>query len=354
MARRMTLLHLHALDDEALWRAALASHGIASVCMPRERGIVEQMQRDVRLAGAGAMLVDAPTLAPLGLTAHALTRRLHRINPDLSVFLRLPRRARIGERERAWATRAGLAGLLPGSSSSRWRESIVPSLVELFPRVGGGKVHAERVGEFLRVLDVQQSNSAADAVGEAFEAAGHPALQGLDLPALAAALQGPGGVAVEDHTYLGKTYRQCFVASEALRWLIRNKGLARAEALAACRALQRFGALHHVVREKGFDDAFLFFRFAGSCSLDLTELCAALVERGGLQIADRSYRGKDYPQCFIGSEAVTWMVDRFGITVGEAEATGQRLLDLGVLRHVLDEHDFSDANLYYRLVGDGA
>lgn len=352
MGRRMTLLHLHAIDDEALWRATLASHGIESVCMPRDHGIVEQLQRDVRLAGAGAMIVDAPTLAPYGLTATTLVRRLQRVNPELSVFLRLPHRARIGGQERAWAARAGLAGLLPGSSSARWRESIVPSLGPLFQRVGRGAVHAERVGEYLRVLDVRQSNAAAGAVDQAFEAAGDPVIEGLDLAAISSFLQGPGGVPVEDRTYLGKTYRQCFVASDAVRALVAKQRLGSAAALAACRAMQRLGAIHHVVREKTFDDAFLFFRFAGACGVDLVEASAAMLGAGGLDIADRTYRGKTYPQCFVGSDAVTWLVGRHGITVGEAEAVGQRLLDLGVLRHVLGEHDFSDANLFYRFVGE--
>jgi hypothetical protein len=40
------------------------------------------------------------------------------------------------------------------------------------------------------------------------------------------------------------------------------------------------------------------------------------------------------------------------LTRAEAVAAGRRLLDRGVIRHVLDEHGFEDARLFYRFSAD--
>jgi small-conductance mechanosensitive channel len=77
-----------------------------------------------------------------------------------------------------------------------------------------------------------------------------------------------------------------------------------------------------------------------------------LVERmrgpHGLSVRDRRYRLTDYPICFVGREAVSWMVHALGITRAEAVAMGRRLVERGTVHHVLDEHSFRDANLFYR------
>lgn len=55
---------------------------------------------------------------------------------------------------------------------------------------------------------------------------------------------------------------------------------------------------------------------------------------------------------FVGSDAVDWLKSRHGLAVGEAEAIGQRLVDIGAIYHVADEHGFSDAGYYYRFRSD--
>lgn len=70
---------------------------------------------------------------------------------------------------------------------------------------------------------------------------------------------------------------------------------------------------------------------------------------GGLDVRDRMFHLRTYPQCFVGREAVDWMVQHARITRSEAVQQGRRLLALGLMTHVLDEHDFEDAELFYRL-----
>jgi small-conductance mechanosensitive channel len=77
-----------------------------------------------------------------------------------------------------------------------------------------------------------------------------------------------------------------------------------------------------------------------------------LVERmrgpHGLSIADRRYRLTAYAKCFVGRDAVSWMARSLGVARAEAVAIGRRLVERGTIHHVLDEHSFRDANLYYR------
>ncbi len=70
---------------------------------------------------------------------------------------------------------------------------------------------------------------------------------------------------------------------------------------------------------------------------------------GGLDSRDRIHRLRTYAQCFIGRDAVDWLVRHQRVDRVEAVRLGQRLVAHGLIRHVLDEHDFEDAELFYRL-----
>lgn len=57
-------------------------------------------------------------------------------------------------------------------------------------------------------------------------------------------------------------YRSCFVASEAVDWLVgANKAADRLQGVQLGRLLQASGYVHHVVDDHDFKDEFLFFRF---------------------------------------------------------------------------------------------
>jgi small-conductance mechanosensitive channel len=79
---------------------------------------------------------------------------------------------------------------------------------------------------------------------------------------------------------------------------------------------------------------------------------AAVVERlrgeGGVSVRDRRHRLTVFARCFVGREAVDWLVLHEGLSRAEATALGQRLLERGELRHVRDEHDFRDGHFFYR------
>ena len=70
---------------------------------------------------------------------------------------------------------------------------------------------------------------------------------------------------------------------------------------------------------------------------------------GTLDVRDRTFRLKTYRHCFVGREAVDWLVRHERMERPQAVRACRRLLALGLVRHVLDEHDFEDGELYYRM-----
>lgn len=65
-------------------------------------------------------------------------------------------------------------------------------------------------------------------------------------------------------------------------------------------------------------------------------------------IKDRSYRFKNYAQCFLGNEATTWLSTQYQLTRPDAVALGQALQNLGLIFHVVHEQPFADAEFFYR------
>jgi len=66
-------------------------------------------------------------------------------------------------------------------------------------------------------------------------------------------------------------------------------------------------------------------------------------------VQDRRYHLRLYLHCFVGREAVAWMMDKYGFSRDEAVRVGNAMLEEGLLYHVTREHPFRDDYLFYRL-----
>jgi small-conductance mechanosensitive channel len=87
-------------------------------------------------------------------------------------------------------------------------------------------------------------------------------------------------------------------------------------------------------------------------ALDLEQLAARMRGADGVAIADRRHLLSLYPRCFVGADAVDWLMRTEDLARDEAIRLGQRLVDRGLLHHVLDEHPFRDGPLFYRFYAD--
>lgn len=72
----------------------------------------------------------------------------------------------------------------------------------------------------------------------------------------------------------------------------------------------------------------------------------------GLSISTRYWNYLRYKNCFVGSEAVEWIVNKFSFSRADAILVGQRLMDAGIIQHVTHSEPFSDANYFYRFQED--
>ena len=85
---------------------------------------------------------------------------------------------------------------------------------------------------------------------------------------------------------------------------------------------------------------------------ELQGLVKQMRSANGVGLEDRRYRLNIYPACFIGSEAVNWLIEHYNYTREEAIELGQILVERGIIHHVLDQHPFKDSYLFYRFCDD--
>ncbi len=87
-------------------------------------------------------------------------------------------------------------------------------------------------------------------------------------------------------------------------------------------------------------------------TIDLKQVVTLMRNFGGVSIRDRRYKLKNYARCFVGSEAVAWLVRNLELSSDEAVQLGQRLVNEGWVHHVVDEHAFEDHQFFYRFYLD--
>jgi potassium efflux system protein len=90
----------------------------------------------------------------------------------------------------------------------------------------------------------------------------------------------------------------------------------------------------------------------GWSDAELDSLVGRMRGAGGVEVLDRRHLLSSYPKCFVGREAVDWIVNTFGLSRDDAVVAGQLLIDRDLVHHVLDEHPFRDGNFFYRFRAD--
>jgi Domain found in Dishevelled, Egl-10, and Pleckstrin (DEP) len=341
--------------EERLWIDALATQEVLAAGLGLPAGGLDALLGDSRLMSATAMVADAPLLEKRGIAPADFAGAMHERYPDIAVFIRLPARAGILAVEQAWATGRGIASLLPGSTVAAWRESFAPVLRRVLEGLGVS-IDEKPLGACLNRLVKRGDEPRLGPVKETYADAYRLEMEGVNAARILEGMRGPGGVAVGDRGYRGTTYRECFVASEAVEWIMSAYELRRPVAAAVCSFLWRTGRIHHVVRDAAFADGHLYFRFSGTRAelerIDFARLEADMRSESGVPVADRTYLAKTYARCFVGSDAVQWLMSRYRLSLGAAEDAGQRLLELGVFHHVVDQHGFTEGKFFYRFRSD--
>ncbi|MBF2034655.1 MAG: hypothetical protein IGR92_04055, partial [Leptolyngbyaceae cyanobacterium T60_A2020_046] len=84
----------------------------------------------------------------------------------------------------------------------------------------------------------------------------------------------------------------------------------------------------------------------------LSQIALQMQGDDGVLIQDRRYRFRNYSNCFVGSDAVKWLVGRLEVDEIEALRVGQQLINAGYIHHVLDQHTFENSYYFYRFYSD--
>ena len=87
-------------------------------------------------------------------------------------------------------------------------------------------------------------------------------------------------------------------------------------------------------------------------AINIESLVKTMQEPGGVEIQDRHHHMNLYPRCFVGSEAVEWLMQTQNCTREDAIQLGQLLVDRGIIHHVSDEQPFRDGYIFYRFYAD--
>jgi hypothetical protein len=86
---------------------------------------------------------------------------------------------------------------------------------------------------------------------------------------------------------------------------------------------------------------------------NLAELVEYMRLPNGVEIKSRKQSFRlPYPNCFVGREAVDWIVARLPIDRISSIDLGQRLLDDKWIRNLSNQEPFRDADLFYQFITD--
>lgn len=86
--------------------------------------------------------------------------------------------------------------------------------------------------------------------------------------------------------------------------------------------------------------------------ISIRQLAIEMHSEQGVEIKTRRYKLMLFQRCFLGNEAVDWIVKKVKVSREDAIALGQKMLDKGIFQHVSEEHLFKDEPLFYRFNED--
>ncbi|MEM1168335.1 MAG: mechanosensitive ion channel domain-containing protein [Cyanobacteria bacterium P01_H01_bin.35] len=103
---------------------------------------------------------------------------------------------------------------------------------------------------------------------------------------------------------------------------------------------------------KFFTKDYINHQINKNIDIDIDTLVEEMRGPNGVSIKDRQHRWDVYSKCFVGSEAVKWLMRTQKMDLNEAIFIGQLLIDRGLIHHVVDRHGFKNKYLFYRFYKD--
>ncbi len=181
----------------------------------------------------------------------------------------------------------------------------------------------------------------------------------MDLAAMVRVMSSSGGLDSRDRMHALRRYPHCFVATEAVDWMVERLELSRPSAIRLGQRLTALGLFEHVAEEHDFADAYLFFRMPDVVSpvgstppVNWPDLAT---------VADR-LRGSDgprpgttqrwlirYQDAITGSALCDWLERTFSMPRGDVVQLGEEVMRRGTIIHVHDDRSFTDSGELFRI-----
>lgn len=298
-------------------------------------------------------IVELDRLHEAQLRPHELVARLSTDDPIPTLLLSNSRRALLSPLEEKWARDCGAVGLLASMSPDRFKSSVDERLSSLLIALGAGEARAV-AASFVRLIPATSPSRAAHVV-QAHKALAELERSGISSDAVARWASSAQGFDVRNREWRLANYEAVFVGSEAIDRMTAYLKCDRDEAVVFGELLRQARAFRHVTNDHAFEDANYFYRLtptpATVASLDLRMLIERAQGKGGFPRADRPYLGKTYDDCFVGGEAVEWLVANYGLDEEAAILVGQMLIDVSLVEHVTSSHEWRNGHYFYRWRG---
>ena len=328
------------LDNRAA-RSALMAMKVMPQDLTANKPGMFQLLESLQEMPHSIALIDLDTMRPAMPTVLALAKFID--DPALRQRVVLTRHSfgPVWASDRAWVKLLGFCDMYPEIDSASLVAESHGFLDHVAQITDVASINPNLLGKYFSAMQVRLDGHSPRGLIRK--------ITGVDAESLCALMA--SNVKSLDRTYRLKSYPSCFLGSDAVTWLSTHFRMPRDMALEVGQALEKLGFVNHVVHEQPFADAPNFYRTAVSLSadrLDKGAVLAAMMSKKGVEVRDRSYLGKIYPACFVGSEAVSWVHQNYKMTRHGAEAFLNRLYGFRLIHHVADAHKVKDGNFFYR------
>ncbi len=329
-------------ESRSATRAAMmAMNLVPQDILPSRHGLGKLSMQLTSDSKALAM-VDLSAVRSAGLNLVSLAALLPNMSSRARILL-IREDTGLWPTDTKWASDLGFAGLYAQADAFSWMAHPTDLMSKVAKLAGIAPLATDALTRYFRAMQITDGHSTPRGLIRN--------ATGLSAEALCAALR--TNVKALDRVYHLKNYPCCFLGTEAVKWLALQYKKTPEQAVQLGLALQKLGMLHHVAHEQTFANAANFYRTNASTGADMLQLgivLARMSSKTGLNVQDRTYHGKTYAACFIGSEAVDWMKTNTKLNRHDSEILLNRLHNFHVIEHVTQDHDVRDGYFFYRFV----
>lgn len=342
--------------QESLLSTAFLSNNITVRKIKPDESLLPQLHTQLSMINGRVLIcADLARLAKDHLVWPQFAHIVKGISKDIGLLANNSKQLQANTFARLWVKKHGGLDLVGSTSPYRLNDSIAPVL-DAIHSFFGIETNTDRLRNYADALLSTSAIETEDPFAKHHRTWARLEALNQSPEDIAESMSRSDQVRSEDRTFRLKKYPNCFLGSDAAKWLEDHLGLSSTQALEVGELLRAIGHLYHVAKEQPFLGSHFYYRFSlpsqNSSMIDIDRI----IEEGhllrGFDIQDRKWRGKTFPKTFVGSEATKWLASFYTIGTDRALYTGQILLDLHIFRHVADEHDFINGEFFYRLTRD--